>query len=223
MTRCAFKNWIRHLGLWNNPGNNWLMICKRQRSSCGMKFGGRYVCRCLLGPCLTLVLRFGLAVSWAGMAFFSFVWFLPRFSWPSWCIGMTLVLLGSHHIWSVGSASVLQARKLFLTNYYDPFNPDLFLYTTNPDTQYTATTTSWNLVVRAVLNGDLKAFTGVFRSNISLLIKRWHQQIWVVWGDDPTRPVGAWPPTWLWYPQYIILVNLFGSGLRNSTSITCMM
>jgi hypothetical protein len=84
---------------------------------------------------------------------------------------------------------------MFLTNYYDPFNPDLFLYTTNPDTQYAKPTTSWNLVTRAIRSGDLMAFTGAFRDNLSILIQSWHQQIWDVWGDDPNRPVGAWPPT----------------------------
>jgi len=200
MTRCALESWMRHLGPWNNLGSNWLMICIRQRNNCGMKFSGRYVCSHFPRSASDSVIRSTPAASWAEMAVSSFVWFSFNYSWSSWCIGMPLVLLGSHHIWFVDSASVLRARKLFLTNYYDPFNPDLFLYTTNPDTQYTTTTTSWNLVVRAIFNGDLKAFTWVFRSNISTLIKKWHQQVWDVWGDDPTRPVGAWPPTWLWYP-----------------------
>jgi hypothetical protein len=89
----------------------------------------------------------------------------------------------------------LRARKKFLTNYYDPFNPDLFLYTTNPDTQYATPAVSWNLVVEAVRSGDLTAFTGACRTGLSILIKRLHREIWDVWGDDPNRPVGAWPPT----------------------------
>lgn len=84
---------------------------------------------------------------------------------------------------------------MFLTNYYDPFNPDLFLYTTNPDTQYTAPSLSWSLVTQALRRQDLTAFMRAVWENLSILIKKWHQQIWDVWGDDPSRPVGAWPPT----------------------------
>ncbi len=84
---------------------------------------------------------------------------------------------------------------MFLTNYYDPFNPDLFLYTTKPDTQYTTPTLSWSLVTQALRRRDLTALGGAFYENLSILIKKWHQQIWDVWGDDPSRPIGGWPPT----------------------------
>ncbi|KXN90177.1 hypothetical protein AN958_04667 [Leucoagaricus sp. SymC.cos] len=117
--------------------------------------------------------------------------FLGRNGWFILCVGLVQLVL----IFIMYRASVLRARKLFLTNYYDPFNPDLFLYTTNPDTQYATLTTSWSLVAQAVRRGDITAFTGAFRENLSILIKRWHQHIWDVWGDDPNRPVGAWPPT----------------------------
>jgi hypothetical protein len=82
---------------------------------------------------------------------------------------------------------------MFFTSYYDPFNPDLFLYTTNPNTQYSAPSTSWNLVTKAVWRGDYTAFAEAFFDNLSILIKGWHQQLWDVWGDDPNRPIGTWP------------------------------
>ncbi|KAF5351784.1 hypothetical protein D9756_007424 [Leucocoprinus leucothites] len=117
--------------------------------------------------------------------------FLGRNGWFLLFVALIQIAL----IFIMYRASVLRARKLFLTNYYDPFNPDLFLYTTNPDTQYATPTISWSLVTQSVRSGDLRAFTGAFRDNLSILLKRWHQQIWDVWGDDPTRPVGVWPPT----------------------------
>lgn len=54
---------------------------------------------------------------------------------------------------------------------------------------------SWDLVAEAVRDGDLTAFTRTCRIALSILIKRLHREIWDVWGDDPNRPVGAWPPT----------------------------
>ncbi|KAF8629203.1 hypothetical protein AX17_005788 [Amanita inopinata Kibby_2008] len=121
----------------------------------------------------------------------------PRFvvgSWVLWVAIMLQVIL----ILAMYQFATKQARNIFLSTYYDPFYPDLHLYTIRPDT-LRRTISSSGIPKISVLDSfqrdGWKATLGLAWDNVCIFIYDLRTRIWETWGDDSTQRVASWPPT----------------------------
>ncbi|RDB24915.1 hypothetical protein Hypma_008048 [Hypsizygus marmoreus] len=94
---------------------------------------------------------------------------------------------------------VTKARDLFLTTYYDPFYPDLHLYTSRPDTlrhsMVSSSGTPWLSIPNTLLHEGWKSFTVQVWENLAIIIGSWQQLLWESLGSDDTPQIASWPPT----------------------------
>ncbi|KAF8626843.1 hypothetical protein AX15_004672 [Amanita polypyramis BW_CC] len=90
-----------------------------------------------------------------------------------------------------------QARDIFLSTYYDPFYPDLHLYTIRPDTlrQRVSSSSSWISFLDTLQRDGWKATFSLLQDTVSLYIYDIRTRIWETWGGDATQQVASWPPT----------------------------
>ncbi|TFK44544.1 hypothetical protein BDQ12DRAFT_673185 [Crucibulum laeve] len=90
--------------------------------------------------------------------------------------------------------TLMRAKSIFLTTYYDPFNPDLHLYTAIPntydDTFSSTQRTAWRSIPGIFVREGWKASQGRVLDNIRLLLANWQQG----WLDSSSTPT-VWPPT----------------------------
>jgi hypothetical protein len=100
------------------------------------------------------------------------------------------------------SISTIRARDLFLTTYYDPFYPDLHLYTTKPDTLHhsissSLSRTSWSIIsILDILRRDgWKALAEAMWNNLVVIVSDWQKHAWETWGADVIQENAPWPPT----------------------------
>ncbi|EPQ57166.1 hypothetical protein GLOTRDRAFT_115203 [Gloeophyllum trabeum ATCC 11539] len=120
-------------------------------------------------------------------------WRLPS-PWTIACFITLQIVL----IFIMYKVSVLRARRIFLTTYYDPFYPDLHLHLIKRDTLHhvsITTPTSWSIfsipdgVQRVGWRGAFSEMWG----NMTLGVTNLQQHVWRVWGAED-QPL-SWPPT----------------------------
>jgi len=118
------------------------------------------------------------------------------------------VALQTCHIVAANAAHLLisfanaQAEGIFRTRYYDPFNPDIYLYTIKPDLlrrSITASTYAPSLSLSAIpVSVRRQGWTGALmevRSNASALVADWQRSAWETWSTRTGGTVTTWPPT----------------------------
>lgn len=107
-----------------------------------------------------------------------------------------LVSIASYFLNLSRSISTARAKDIFLSQYYDPYYPELHLYVTRPDPfrLSMAHTSHWSIFSipdtfhREGIKGVvLDAWNGVAMSAWD-----WQQSLWEAWGT--AEPV-SWPPT----------------------------
>ncbi|KAH9894936.1 hypothetical protein C8Q73DRAFT_645470 [Cubamyces lactineus] len=112
-------------------------------------------------------------------------------------VGFTLVLL-------ILSAAMyryshVQARKIFLTTYYDPFNPELHLHLARPDTYHHAIPLcpSWSVssAFSSLQRAGLKGVAADAWASASCSVSAYVQSFWFDISRAPDTVPHTWPPT----------------------------
>ncbi|KAH8828483.1 hypothetical protein DL96DRAFT_1497834 [Flagelloscypha sp. PMI_526] len=80
------------------------------------------------------------------------------------------------------------AHKYFLTTYYDPFYPDIHMYTSIPTPQRQTP-----LFRAALIGGDWKTMAGSFWETLALTFLHYQQDMWERWGHNSAQNM-LWPP-----------------------------
>ena len=97
------------------------------------------------------------------------------------------------------SYSHIQARKLFLTTYYDPFNPELHLYLVRPNTSHRAIPLcpSWSVfsVFSSLQRAGLKGVAADAWASASCSVSAYVQSFWFDISYAPDTVPHSWPPT----------------------------
>jgi len=95
--------------------------------------------------------------------------------------------------------SRVRSRELFLSTYYDPLYPDLYLHVTNPERfgqPLESVTPPWSIYhvpgtwARVGWTGVLSEFAG----NVTLRVSGWQRQMQGVRGDAGSGTDRSWPP-----------------------------
>lgn len=85
---------------------------------------------------------------------------------------------------------------MFLNTYYNPFYPELHLYTTKPDTFRLSMShvTHWSIfsIPDTFQRDGWKAAAKETWNGLFMTIWDWKQHVWNTWGTAETVP---WPPT----------------------------
>jgi hypothetical protein len=100
------------------------------------------------------------------------------------------------------SISISRAKDIFLTTYYDPFYPDLHLYTVKPDTHHDSTSfsasrTPWTFLsmLDTIQREGWRIAAAEIWGKLVVVVSGWQRQAWEAWGaDDPVQSM-SWPPT----------------------------
>ncbi|RDX48023.1 hypothetical protein OH76DRAFT_693877 [Lentinus brumalis] len=124
-----------------------------------------------------------------------------RLTWKplSWRFLVAFVLVQMLLLALMYRYSLVQARKVFLTTYYDSFYPELYIYLLNPDTtQHTIPSCpSWSFFT--ILNSMKRAgFLGVVSDawqSASCVVSSHLQATWVGWHYAQDTVTASWPPT----------------------------
>jgi serine/arginine repetitive matrix protein 2 len=99
--------------------------------------------------------------------------------------------------------ATIRARELFLTTYYDPFYPDLHLYTTKPDTlrhsvmSSMVRSPSWSVfsLSHSFQRYGWRAVAEQIWDRFCLFICDCQRQAWEAWGAEDQLSGTSWPPT----------------------------
>jgi serine/arginine repetitive matrix protein 2 len=99
--------------------------------------------------------------------------------------------------------ATVRARELFLTTYYDPFYPDLHLYTTKPDTLRHSVVSSmirspsWSVfsLPYTFRRYGWRAVAEQIWDSFSLFVWDCQRQAWEAWGAEDQLRGTSWPPT----------------------------
>ncbi|CAL1707874.1 unnamed protein product [Somion occarium] len=96
--------------------------------------------------------------------------------------------------------SNVRARKLFLSTYYDPFNPDIFLHITNPENVYHLIpyTFTWSptSIPDAISREGWRGVTSELWGNVTCLATDIQRRVWDAWSArDHSISWESWPPT----------------------------
>ena len=93
----------------------------------------------------------------------------------------------------------VQARKIFLTTYYDPFDPDLYIHLLKPDTTHHSIPTcpSWSIfsVFSSLQRAGLKGVVGDAWESTSCAISSYLQSTWAGRHHPQDTIPRTWPPT----------------------------
>ncbi|KAF8348140.1 hypothetical protein F5887DRAFT_952300 [Amanita rubescens] len=117
-----------------------------------------------------------------------------RASWtPTGFIWVLLLILQMLLIFLMLRFATKQAKDIFLSTYYDPFYPDLHLYTIRPDTHHQVPSLSWISILDTLQRDGWKPALAILRDTVSIFIYDLRTRIWETWGE--TQPVASWPPT----------------------------
>ncbi|KAI0356371.1 hypothetical protein OH77DRAFT_1401344 [Trametes cingulata] len=120
----------------------------------------------------------------------------PRLSWHlvAWFILLQLLLLAIMYRYSL-----MQARMIFLTTYYDPFYPELYRYLVKPDTTQHAIPScpSWSIftVFHSLQRGGLRGIAADAWASATCSISSYLRSFWVDLSYAPNTPSYSWPPT----------------------------
>ncbi|KAH9945686.1 hypothetical protein B0H21DRAFT_744238 [Amylocystis lapponica] len=127
-----------------------------------------------------------------------------QFSWnllTSWSFWFLFISIQCAVWFIMHRISVTRAKSMFLTTYYDPYYPDLYLYVDKPDTLYTSIPTS--SCRSAYHTSDAIAPIGWtdlvadMWSQTMCSVSQWQNQQWAAWSANHPQRRGAlsWPPT----------------------------
>lgn len=96
--------------------------------------------------------------------------------------------------------SHMRSRQLFLSTYYEPLFPDLYLHVTHPERFIQSlenVTPPWSIYhvpdtwARAGCMGVVSEFVG----NVTLRVSDWQRQMQEYWDTTHSRTDVSWPPT----------------------------
>ncbi|KAK2467820.1 hypothetical protein APHAL10511_000115 [Amanita phalloides] len=112
-----------------------------------------------------------------------FIWIL--------LVMQTILIFVMYHL------AMKQAKDIFLSTYYDPFYPDLHLYTIRPDTHrhQLSSSSSWMSILDTFRRDGFGATFALFWDKFSIFTYDLRTQIWETWGEGTTQQVASWPPT----------------------------
>ncbi|OSD01312.1 hypothetical protein PYCCODRAFT_1369570 [Trametes coccinea BRFM310] len=95
--------------------------------------------------------------------------------------------------------SLVQARKMFLTTYYDPFYPELYRYLVKPDTSSTAIPPcpSWSIssALNSLSRTGVKGVVADAWASATCSISSYIQSFWLDINYAQDRVRHSWPPT----------------------------
>lgn len=92
--------------------------------------------------------------------------------------------------------SIMHAKNLFLTTYYDPFYPDLHLYTSKPHILYSipsSSRASWFSRFDITCGEGWKKCSANAAGNFYIFLGDLQNRIWEQWGSEVVH--NSWPPT----------------------------
>jgi hypothetical protein len=91
----------------------------------------------------------------------------------------------------------MHAKNLFLTTYYDPFYPDLHLYTSKPHILYSIPSSSsrafWFSRFDITCGEGWKKCAANAALNFYIFLGDLQNRIWEQWGSEAVH--NSWPPT----------------------------
>lgn len=90
----------------------------------------------------------------------------------------------------------MHAKNLFLTTYYDPFYPDLHLYTSKPHILYSIPSSSrafWFSRFDITCGEGWKKCAANAAQNFYIFLGDLRNRIWEQWGSEAVYD--SWPPT----------------------------
>ena len=94
--------------------------------------------------------------------------------------------------------SMVQAKNIFLTTYYDAYYPDLYIYLLHPDTtpQTIPNCPSWSVfsMLESLQHAGLRGVVTDAWASASCAMTAYVQSTWVGWHTQDTV-MHAWPPT----------------------------
>ncbi|OJT12743.1 hypothetical protein TRAPUB_10691 [Trametes pubescens] len=120
----------------------------------------------------------------------------PRLSWRAvvWLVVLQLILLAVMYRYSLA-----QARKIFLTTYYDPFYPELYRYLVKPNTHQRAIPSCppWSVftVFSSLQRAGLKGVAVDAWTSASCSISSYFQSFWTGMSYTQNAVPYSWPPT----------------------------
>ncbi|EIW63189.1 uncharacterized protein TRAVEDRAFT_56298 [Trametes versicolor FP-101664 SS1] len=120
----------------------------------------------------------------------------PRLSWRVvvWLVVLQLILLAVMYRYSLA-----QARKIFLTTYYDPFYPELYRYLVKPNTHQHAIPSCppWSIftVFSSLQRAGLKGVAADAWTSASCSISSSFQSFWTGMSYTQSAIPYSWPPT----------------------------
>ncbi|KAI9068355.1 hypothetical protein FKP32DRAFT_1561965 [Trametes sanguinea] len=95
--------------------------------------------------------------------------------------------------------SLVQARKMFLTTYYDPFYPELYRYLVKPDTSSSAIPPcpSWSIfsALNSLPRAGVKGVVADAWASATCSISSYFQSFWLDISYAQDRVRHSWPPT----------------------------
>ncbi|KAI0093200.1 hypothetical protein BDY19DRAFT_1053696 [Irpex rosettiformis] len=114
--------------------------------------------------------------------------------WVLWSFLVLQVVLLIYMYWY----STIRAKRIFLTTYYDPFEPALFAHIPRTDALQRATPSPSSVsspffVPDALFRSGFKGFLKESWSRVSAAAIEWQVQLWDAWRRDVRTT--AWPPT----------------------------
>ncbi|KAF5386174.1 hypothetical protein D9615_002384 [Tricholomella constricta] len=116
----------------------------------------------------------------------------------SWILWGGLLTAQLFLIFIMYRVTVMRAKDLFLTTYYDPFYPEMHLYTSRPDTlrlsMLSSSGPSWFSIPDIFHREGWKAFSRHIWHNLSVLVWDWQQLVWETLGEGAAQS-SSWPPT----------------------------
>lgn len=90
------------------------------------------------------------------------------------------------------SLSTVRAKHIFLTTYYDAFQPDLFLHLTKHRAIPSSASWSMSVISETLIRTGWRGLMSEMWGNVTLLVDDVRNNLWTAWGQQRTP---AWPPT----------------------------
>ncbi|EIN11745.1 hypothetical protein PUNSTDRAFT_142009 [Punctularia strigosozonata HHB-11173 SS5] len=119
-------------------------------------------------------------------------------SLPTWLF-WSIVLVQFILVVLMYRMSAARARAMFLSTYYDPFEPAMHLHAVDPhfvrNAIWDTSSSTWSVftITDSVQRAGWKGAFADFYGNATLIVQGWQHRAWEAWGTD-TRPT-PWPPT----------------------------
>ena len=111
------------------------------------------------------------------------------------CLIFSIATPGGSYV--ICRASSIQAKRAFLTTYYDPFYLDLYLYVVKPNiTQCAIPSSPWTPSTSAADTSRILAYISNLWEFTLCMVTSWQTQAWDIWtANFPQQGTLAWPPT----------------------------